>query len=83
MYSVAGPECDLYVNLREQVSDVGGFFAHVGEHGPFLCQGVCVCVIFVCVLVMSGGSFGLGGFSWWIGKALLYRLFWMVVASVS
>ena len=40
-------------------------------------------VIFVCVPVMSGGSFGLGGFSWWIGKALLYRMFWTAVTCVS
>ena len=47
------------------------------------CVRGCVRVIFVCVLVMSGGSFGVGWFSWWIGKALLYRMFWMAVTSVS
>ena len=47
------------------------------------CVEGCVCVIFVCVPVMSEDSFGLGGFPWWIGKALLYRMFWMAVASVS
>ena len=36
------------------------------------CVRKCVRVIFVCVLVMSGDSFGVGGFSWWIRKALLY-----------
>ena len=47
------------------------------------CVRGCVRVIFFCVPVMSGESFGLGGFSWWIGKALLYRMFWMAVTSVS
>ena len=40
-------------------------------------------VMFVCVPVMSGGSFGLGGFSWWIGKALFYRTFWMLPPMVD
>jgi len=44
------------------------------------CVGVCV--TFVCTLVMSGGGCRVGGFSWWIGKALLYRMFWVVVTSV-
>jgi len=38
-------------------------------------------VIFVCTLVISGDGCQVGGFSWWIGKALLYRMFWMVVCK--
>ena len=37
------------------------------------CVGECVCVVMSCVL--SGGGFGLGGVSCWIGKALLCRMF--------
>ena len=29
-----------------------------------------------------GGGCKVGGFSWWIAKALLYGMFWMVVTSV-
>jgi hypothetical protein len=45
------------------------------------CVGIGVCVAVVCFLVMSGGGCGVGGFPGWIGKALLYRMFWMVVTS--
>jgi len=40
--------------------------------------GVCVRVVVTCFLLVSGGGFGVGG---WIGKALLCRMFWMVVTS--
>jgi hypothetical protein len=43
------------------------------------CDGLCVCVVIVCFLKVSGGGFQVGG---WIGKALLWRMFWMVVISM-
>ena len=57
MYSVVGPECNLYVSPFEQVGDVRGFFAYVGERGPFLCRGVCVCGNVLCSV---GGLFLVG-----------------------
>jgi len=41
-------------------------------------SGVCVCVFVNCFLLVLGG--GCGGCGW-IGKALLFRMLWMVVTS--
>ena len=46
-----------------------------------LCVGVCVVVsIFLCSSLVGG--FGVGGLCGWIGKALLYMMFWIMFSSV-
>ena len=46
-----------------------------------LCVGVCVVVaIFLCSALVGG--FGVSGLYGWIGKALLYVMFWIMFSSV-
>jgi hypothetical protein len=65
------------VFLNRLVMKVVSFPTYVNV--AHFCGGVCVCVVIACFLVVSGGGFRVGG---WIGKALLWRMFWMVVISV-
>ena len=77
MYSVVSSEGNLYVGLLEKISDENSFFSNVRVSRPLWCWGLCACSRYLFLLV-SGGGCGVGG---WIGKTLLYKMFWMVVTS--
>ena len=65
------------VFLNRLVMKVVSFPTHVIV--AHFCDGICVCVVTVYFLVVSGAGFRVGG---WTGKALLWRMFWMVVISL-
>jgi hypothetical protein len=64
----------FHIGLFKQVSEEGGFFTSVSESGPLWCWVLCVCGLGCFLWLPEGVWVGRG-----IGKALLYRMFWMVV----